>query len=166
VRISAGKGQMMTLRICAAALIASTVWAGTAAAQTRDVGEVFADFEDICLSYADQGYSIDIRASIDRLGFQFLGKNGDGEDSFNSNILQLIIGDKGCAFGMPNLPFDRMLEWTKQWVEYQGFTYTRMTQNPSGGEYWIWSGQDFQVALSEEEFPDHTPMSALILTRE
>ena len=67
---------------------------------------------------------------------------------------------------MPNLPFNQMLQWTMDWTAYQGFTYTRMTHNPNGGEYWIWSGQDFQVALSEEEFPDHTPMSALILTRQ
>jgi len=137
-----------------------------AAAQTRDVGEVFDEFEDICFSYAQGGYSIDIRASIDRLGFRFLGKNGDGEDTFNSRVLQLIIGDQGCAFGMPNLPFEQMLAWTMEWVEFQGLTYTRMTTNPSGGEYWIWSGRDFFVALSEETFPDQTPMSALILTRE
>jgi hypothetical protein len=156
----------MKLTICASALLVTILLAAPAAAQTRNVGDVFADFEDICLSYAEQGYSIDIRASIDRLGFNYLGKNDDGEDSYNSSILQLIIGEKGCAFGMPNLPFNQMLEWTMDWVEFQGFTYTRMTTNQSGGEYWIWSGQDFEVALSEEEFPDQTPMSALILTRE
>lgn len=158
--------RVMKLKICASALLVTMLFAAPAAAQTRNVGDVFADFEDICLSYAEQGYTIDIRASIDRLGFNYLGKNGDGEDSYNSSILQLIIGDKGCAFGMPNLPFNQMLEWTMDWVEFQGFTYTRMTTNQSGGEYWIWSGQDFEVALSEEEFPDQTPMSALILTRE
>lgn len=160
------EGHRMKLKICACAVIAASLTAVPAAAETRDVGQVFANFEDICLSYANQGYSIDIRASIDRLGFHYLGKNGDGEDSFNSSILQLIIGDKGCAFGMPNLPFNQMLQWTKDWVAYQGLTYTRMTRNPNGGEYWIWAGHDFHVALSEEEFPDHTPMSALILTRE
>ena len=156
----------MKLPISACALAAAMMLSPLQAeAQTRDVGEVFAEFEDICMSYAEEGYSIDIRASIDRLGYHFLGKNGDGEDTFNSRILQLIIGDKGCAFGMPHLPFDQMLAWTMEWVDFRGLTYTRMTTNPSGGEYWIWAGDDFHVALSEESFPDETPMSALILTR-
>ena len=137
-----------------------------AVGQNRSIGNVFRDFEMICFSYAEQGYSIDVRASIDQAGFQFLQKTNDGEDGYSLGVVQLIIGPKGCAFGMPELPFAQMSEWTTQWADINGLEIAQMTINARGGQYWVWDGQDFSVTLEEGEFPGGTPMSGLILTRE
>jgi len=137
-----------------------------AAGQNRSIGNVFRDFETICFSYAEQGYSIDVRASIDQAGFQYLQKTNDGEDGYSLGVVQLIIGRKGCAFGMPELPFAQMSEWTTQWANTNGLEIAQMTINARGGQYWVWDGQDFSVTLEEGEFPGGTPMSGLILTRE
>lgn len=151
--------------ICAFSLIVA-LSALPAAGQTRSIGDVFRNFETICLAYAEQGYSLDVRASIDRAGFQFLQKTGDGEDGYGLGAVQLIIGNKGCAFGMPELPFAQMSEWTTEWAMFNGLEIAQMKMNASGKQYWIWSGHDFSVVLEEGEFPGGTPMSGLILTRE
>jgi len=150
---------------CAMAAV-GVLLAWPAASQTRSIGNVFRDFEAICFAYAEQGYSIDVRASIDRSGFSFLQKTNDGEDGFSLGVVQLIIGRKGCAFGMPELPFTQMSEWTKEWATLNGLEIAQMTTNARGGQYWVWAGRDFSVALEEGEFPGGTPMSGLILTRE
>ena len=148
-------------------LTAAMVFAAPSAfAQTRSIGNVFRDFETICFTYAEQGYSLDVRASIDQAGFQFLQKTGDGEDGYGLGVIQLIIGNKGCAFGMPDLPFAQMSEWTTEWAMFNGLEIAQMETNASGKQYWIWSGNDFSVVLEEGEFPGGTPMSGLILTRE
>ncbi len=148
----------------AAALGVLLAW--PAASQTRSIGNVFRDFEAICFAYAEQGYSIDVRASIGRAGFSFLQKTNDGEDGYALGVVQLIIGQKGCAFGMPELPFAQMSEWTKDWASLNGLEFAQMTTNARGGQYWVWTGRDFFVALEEGEFPGGTPMSGLILKRE
>ena len=89
----------------------------------------------------------------------------NGADIYNSRLIQLVIDDNDCAFGMFQLPFVQMLEWTKQWIEEKGLAYAHTVKSPSGGEYWIWGGNEFFVGLQDNKFPDGTPMTGLILTR-
>jgi len=136
------------------------------AGQTRSIGDVFRDFETICFAYAEQGYSIDVRASIDQAGFQFLQKTNEGDDGYSLGVVQLIIGRTGCAFGMPELSFALMSEWTTEWATLNGLEFAQMATNSRGGQYWVWAGQNFSVVLEEGEFPGGTPMSGLILKRD
>jgi hypothetical protein len=156
----------MISRALICAVLAAIVCLSSLPARAQGIEGVFRDFETICFTYAEQGYSIDVRASIDRLGFQFAQKTDDGEDAYNSTSVQLIIGNKGCAFGMPYLPFARMLEWTQEWVMQNGFMLARTATSQSGGEYWIWHGMNFYVALEEHQFADGTTLSGLILTQD
>lgn len=151
--------------LCAIAAFGA-LFAFPAASQTRSIGNVFRNFEAICFAYAEQGYSIDVRASIDRAGFEFLQKTNDGADGYGLGVVQLVIGPNGCAFGMAELPFMQMSEWTTEWATLNGLEFASMSTTPRGGQYWVWSGHDFRVALEEGEFPGGTPMSGLILTRE
>ena len=89
----------------------------------------------------------------------------NGADIYNSRLIQLVIDDNDCAFGMFQLPFVQMLEWTKLWIEEKGLAYAHTVKSPSGGEYWIWGGNEFFAGLQDNKFPDGTPMTGLILTR-
>jgi hypothetical protein len=152
-----------------AALVGVACLCGSAFAQNDEkvsnIQDVFSDFEAICFNYGEHGYSVEVTYLIEKAGFRFVQRTRDGADIFNSNIVQLVIGEKACAFGMPRLPFVQMLEWTKQWIQDKGLTYTNTTKSGSGGEYWVWGGQTYFVGLEDDRFPDGTPLTGLILTR-
>ena len=161
----------MKIRVLAcAAVCTAALLAGSASAQTEEktnnIQDVFNDFEAICFNFGAHGYSLEITYLIETAGFKFVEKTQEGADIFTSNVVQLIIGDKACAFGMPRLPFAMMLGWTKEWIADKGLTYSNTSKSRSGGEYWIWGGNQFLVGLEDDKFPDGTPLTGLILTRE
>ena len=133
--------------------------------QTNSIEDLFAEFEAICFSYGVKGYSVETSFLIEAAGFKFMERARNGADIYNSRLIQLVIDDRDCAFGMFQLPFGQMLEWTKEWIGEKGLTYAHTVKSPSGGEYWIWAGKDFFVGLQDNKFPDGTPMTGLILTR-
>ena len=160
----------MKYRVAAfAALVGVAFMCGSASAQSEEkvnnIQDVFTDFEAICFNYGAHGYSVEVAYMIENSGFKFVQHTRDGADIFNSNVVQLVIGEKACAFGMPRLPFGQMLEWTKQWIQDKGLTYTNTTKSGSGGEYWVWNGNGFFVGLEDDRFPDGTPLTGLIVTR-
>src|SRR5882762_1718928 len=163
-------GSFVTISVVAyAAIAAAALMVSSASAQsdgkTQNIQDVFNDFEAICFNYGTNGYSLEVTYLIETAGFKFVEKTQDGADIFTSNIVQLIIGDKACAFGMPRLPFGLMLGWTKQWIAEKGLMYSNTSKSRSGGEYWIWGGNQFLVGLEDDKFPDGTPLTGLILTR-
>jgi hypothetical protein len=133
--------------------------------QTNSIEDLFNEFEAICFSYGEKGYSLETSFLIEAAGFKFVERARNGADVYNSRLIQLVIDDEDCAFGMFQLPFAQMLEWTKQWIAEKGLAYAHTAQSPSGGEYVIWGGKDFYVGLQDNKFPDGTPMTGLILTR-
>ena len=137
----------------------------SAVADTRNVQEVFRDFENICFSYAESGSGLELTLLIEQAGFVFVEKAKGGSDIFNSDIVQLVINEKTCAFGMPQLPFELMLEWTKDWATAKGLVQRESTKTHSGGQYWSWSGGGFDIGLEEDEFTNGVPLTALILLR-
>ncbi len=155
----------MGRRIACAIMWCSLTAASPALAQTHDIGEVFRNFEDICFSYAENGYGVDVAFLIEQAGFKFLQKAKDGTDIYNADYVQLVIGEHVCAFGMAELPYAQMLEWTKRWVETKGLSYSSTSKTPKGGQYWSWAGMGFNVGLEDDKFPDGTPLTGLILTR-
>lgn len=148
-----------------AAFVTGVGMAAQASAQTRDIGDVFRDFESICFSYAEHGYGIEQSFLIEQAGFKFLNKTSDGSDVYNSDATQLVIGEKACAFGMRGLPFEQMLQWTKTWVMSKGFANGVGAKNPHGQQFWAWSGEGYNVVLEDDKFPDGTPITGLVLTR-
>ena len=160
----------MNIRVFAcAAVCAAALLVGSASAQTEEktnnIQDVFNDFEAICFNFGAQGYSLEVTYLIETAGFKFVEKTQEGADIYPSNVVQLIIGEKACAFGMPRLPFGLMLGWTKEWIADKGLAYSNTSQSRSGGEYWIWGGNQFLVGLEDDKFPDGTPLTGLILTR-
>src|SRR5215510_5000680 len=139
--------------------------APSAAQQTNSIEDLFSNFEAICFSYGEHGYSLETNFLVESAGFKFVEHARNGADVYNSRLIQLVIDDEDCAFGMFQLPFAQMLEWTKQWIAEKGLAYAHTAKSPSGGEYWIWGGTDFFVGLQDNKFPDGTPMTGLILTR-
>lgn len=150
--------------LCVAAVIAQPAFAQSDE-KTHNIQDVFSDFEAICFNYGQNGYSIEVTYLIETAGFKFIEKSQDGADVYASSIVQLIISDRSCAFGMPRLPFGQMLEWTKQWLTEKGLSYSNTTKTRSGGDYWIWGGNKFFVGLEDDKFPDGTPVTGLVLTR-
>ena len=160
----------MNIRVFAcAAVCTAALLVGSASAQTEEktnnIQDVFNDFEAICFNFGAQGYSLEVTYLIETAGFKFVEKTQEGADIYTSNVVQLIIGEKACAFGMPRLPFGLMLGWTKEWIADKGLTYSNTSQSRSGGEYWIWGGNQYLVGLEDDKFPDGTPLTGLILTR-
>jgi hypothetical protein len=154
------------LRLAASAvLLAAIAAASPVRAQTHDIGVVFRDFESICFRFAESGYGVDVAYLIEEAGFKFVLKAKDGTDIFNSSDVQLVIGERACAFGMAQLPYDQMLQWTKTWVEARGLTFTSTSKTPKGGQYWQWSGMGFNIGLQDDKFPDGTPLTGLVLIR-
>jgi hypothetical protein len=156
---------MLRRRVTWAIVSAALATAGPACAQTHDIGNVFRNFEAICFSFAQSGYGVDVTFLIEQAGFKFVQKAKDGTDIYNSDDVQLVIGERACAFGMAQLPYAQMLEWTKHWVESKGLTYTSTSKTPKGGQYWQWAGMGFNVGLQDDQFPDGTPLTGLVLTR-
>jgi hypothetical protein len=148
----------------AVALLLVTVVPSTAQ-QTNSIEDLFSEFEAICFSYGENGYSLETTFLIEAAGFKFVERARNGADVYNSRLIQLVIDDNDCAFGMFQLPFRQMLEWTKAWIEDKGLKYAHTMKSPSGGEYWIWGNKDFFVGLQDHKYPDGTPMTGLILTR-
>src|SRR5262245_25317440 len=148
-----------------AAIVALLMAAPSAAQQTNSIEDLFSNFEAICFSYGEHGYSLETNFLIESAGFKFVEHARNGADVYNSRLIQLVIDDEDCAFGMVQLPFAQMLEWTKQWIAEKGLAYAHTMKSPSGGEYWIWSSKAFYVGLQDNKFPDGTPMTGLILTR-
>ncbi len=136
-----------------------------ASAQNHDIREVFRDFEALCLDYAANGYNLDMALLIEKAGFKFVQKTHDGSDVFNADAIQLVIGEKGCALGIPSLPFGQMSEWTAHWADVQRLVDTMVAPSPAGPKYRVWAGMGFDVRLQEDKFPDGTPLTGLILTR-
>ena len=160
----------MTIRAFASAVAVAFLMAVPGAAQprpaeTNSIEDLFSEFEAICFSYGEHGYSLETSFLIESAGFKFVERARNGADVYNSRLIQLVIDDNDCAFGMFQLPFRQMLEWTKQWISDKGLTYAHTAKSPSGGEYWIWGGKDFFVGLQDNKYPDGTPMTGLILTR-
>jgi hypothetical protein len=151
--------------LASAVAVALSVAAPVAAQQTNSIQDLFEEFEAICFSYGVKGYSLETSFLIEAAGFKFVERARNGADIYNSRLIQLVIDDRDCAFGMVQLPFGQMLEWTKEWIGEKGLTYAHTVKSPSGGEYWIWAGKDFFVGLQDNKFPDGTPMTGLILTR-
>lgn len=148
-----------------AVAVALSVAAPSVAQQTNSIQDLFSEFEAICFSYGAKGYSVETSYLIESAGFKFVQRARNGADIYNSRLIQLVIDDRDCAFGMVQLPFAQMLEWTKQWIAEKGLAYAHTAKSPSGGEYWIWGGKDFYVGLQDNKFPDGTPLTGLILTR-
>ena len=154
------------LRAFASAVAVALLMASPSSAQqTNSIEDLFSEFEAICFSYGDKGYSLETSYLIEAAGFKFVQRARNGADIYNSRLIQLVIDDKDCAFGMVQLPFAQMLEWTKQWISEKGLAYAHTAKSPSGGEYWIWGGKNFYVGLQDNKFPDGTQMTGLILTR-
>jgi hypothetical protein len=135
------------------------------ASETNSIEDLFSEFEAICFSYGAHGYSVETTLLIEEAGFKFVERARNGADVYNSRLIQLVIDDNDCAFGMFQLPFRQMLEWTKEWIAEKGLNYAHTVKSPSGGEYWIWGGDEFFVGLQDNKYPDGTPMTGLILTR-
>ena len=160
----------MKIRVLAyAALSAAAFMVSSASAQTgektNNIEDVFNDFEAICFNYGANGYSLEVTYLIETAGFKFVEKTQDGADIFTSNLVELMISEKTCAFGMPRLPFGLMLGWTKEWIAEKGLVYSNTSKSRSGGEYWIWASNQFLVGLEDDKFPDGTPLTGLVLTR-
>ena len=158
----------MNLRAFASALSLAFLTAIPGAGQaqeTNSIEDLFSEFESICFSYGQHGYSVETTYLIEAAGFKFIERARNGAEIYNSRLIQLVIDDNDCAFGMFQLPFRQMLEWTKEWIELKGLTYAHTVKSPSGGEYWIWGGKDFFVGVQDNKYPDGTPMTGLILTR-
>jgi len=163
-------GSFVKIRVLAyAAIAAAAFMVSSASAQTEEktnnIQDVFNDFEAICFNYGANGYSLEVTYLIETAGYKFVERTRDGADIFTSNIVELMISDKTCAFGMPRLPFGLMLGWTKEWIAGKGLTYSNTSKSRSGGEYWIWGGNQFLVGLEDDKFPYGTPLTGLILTR-
>ena len=148
-----------------AAVLTAMSAVSAVSAETHNVREVFRDFEAVCFSYAQNGFGVELNLLIEQAGFTFVEKASDGSDVFNADAVQLIIGEKTCAFGMAQLPFDAMLGWTKDWAATQGLMHTIESKSRHGGQYWIWAGNDFDIALEEDSFANGVPLTALILVR-
>src|SRR5262245_7496420 len=133
--------------------------------ETNSIEDLFDEFEAICFSYGENGYSVETSYLIEAAGFKFVQRARSGADVYTSRLIQLVIDDRDCAFGMFQLPFAQMLEWTKQWIADKGLMYAHTVKSPSGGEHWIWGGKDFFVGLQDNKYTDGTPMTGLILTR-
>lgn len=138
--------------------------ASAASAESNNIGDVFENFETICFSYATDGYSVELYFLIENAGFKSYGIS-DGDDVYNSRLVQLIIGEKGCAFGIPNLPFAQMLEWTKSWADTEGLSYKNAGKRSNGGAFWTWSRKEFDITLEEDRFPDGSQLTGLVLNR-
>jgi hypothetical protein len=151
--------------LASAVAVALSVAGPVAAQQTNSIQDLFEEFERICFSYGVKGYSLETSFLIEAAGFKFVERARNGADIYNSRLIQLVIDDRDCAFGLVQLPFEQMLGWTKEWIGEKGLTYAHTVKSPSGGEYWIWAGKDFFVGLQDNKFPDGTPMTGLILTR-
>ena len=151
--------------VAVAFLMAVPGAAQSRSAETNSIEDLFSEFEAICFSYGERGYSVETSFLIEAAGFKFIERARNGADIYNSRLIQLVIDDNDCAFSMFQLPFAQMLEWTKEWIELKGLTYAHTVKSPSGGEYWIWGGKDFFVGLQDNKYPDGTPMTGLILTR-
>ena len=132
----------------------------------REVGDVLRNFETICLTDMQTGYSLEIKLFIEKAGYKF-ASNNRGYDIFNSNIGQLIIGDTSCSMGMPGLDFTRMWELTKPWAERHGFERFSQATSTSGGQRWEGydNGDAVQLALEENKFPDGMALTGLIVGR-
>ena len=150
--------------LCVAALMAQPALAQSEE-KTHNIQDVFSDFEAICFNHGSNGYSLEVTYLIENAGFKFVEKSQDGADVFATSIVQLIINDRTCAFGMPRLPFGQMLEWTKQWLTEKGLVYNNTSKTRTGGDYWIWGSNTFFVGLEDDKFPDGTPVTGLVLTR-
>lgn len=146
--------------VCLAAAFATP-----ASAQNHDIREVFQEFEALCFDYAANGFNLDLELLIEKAGFTFVQKGHDGSSIYNGEAIQLVIGEKACAFGMPQLPFPQMSEWTAQWADVQKLIEAMELPNTAGSRYRIWSGMGFDIRLQEDKFPDGTPLTGLILTR-
>ena len=156
----------MTLRLHAYAAASIAVFlAGQARAENHDIREVFHEFEALCFDYAANGYNLDLELLIEKAGFKFVQKAHDGSSIYNGEAIQLVIGEKACAFGMPQLPFPQMAEWTAQWADIQKLVEAMELPSTAGPRYRLWSGMGFDIRLQEDKFPDGTPLTGLILTR-
>jgi hypothetical protein len=154
------------LRFLACAMLSAALASATPVrAQSHDIGQVFRDFEAICFNFAEQGYGVDVTFQIEQAGFKFLQKAKDGTDIFNNSDAQLVLGEKACAFGMAQLPYSQMLEWTKQWMLAKGLAFASSTKTPKGGQYTLFTGMSFNVGLEANQFPDGTPLTGLILIK-
>lgn len=136
-----------------------------AAPPQRSVGDVFRNFEAICMTDLMSGYSLDVKLFIEKADFEFQ-QNEHGYDIYNSDLGQLIIAEKSCSMGMPGLPFDTMLGLTKSWAERRGFTETRQSKSTSGGRRWEWKNGAFGLALEENSFANGIPLTGLVSWRE
>ncbi len=155
----------MSKRLITTFAVGALMIAQPACAETHDIGQVFRDFESICFAYVEEGYGVDVSFLIEQAGFKFVQKAKDGTDIFNNGDAQLVIGEKACAFGMPQLPYSQMLEWTKQWTEAKGLAYASSSKTPKGGQYTLFSGMGFNIGLEDNRFPDGTPLTGLILIK-
>src|SRR6267378_5560 len=102
-------GSFVKIRVLAyAAIAAAAFMVSSASAQTEEktnnIQDVFNDFEAICFNFGAHGYSLEVTYLIETAGFKFVEKTQEGADIYTSNVVQLIIGEKACAFGMPRLP--------------------------------------------------------------
>jgi hypothetical protein len=156
----------MHRRIAWTVLSAAMAAATPALAETHDIGQVFRDFETICFSYAETGYGVDVAFLIEQAGYTFVKKTKDDSDIFfNADGVQLLVGSRTCAFGMEELPYAQMLEWTKAWMEMKGLSPASTSKTPKGGQYWQWAGMGFNVGLQDDKLPDGTPLTGLVLMR-
>lgn len=154
------------LRLLACGVLSVVLAATTPArSQTHDIGQVFRDFETICFAFAEEGYGVDVTFLIEETGFKFLQKAKDGTDIYNNKDAQLVIGEKACAFGMAQLPYSQMLEWTKQWTAAKGMALGSTSKTPKGGQYTLFTGMGFNIGLEANQFPDGTPLTGLILLK-
>ena len=155
----------MLRMIASAALTAALTTSTVAHAQSHDIGQVFRDFESICFTFAEEGYGLDVTFLIEQAGFKFLQEAKDGTSIYNNDDAQLVIGGKACAFGMAQLPYAQMLEWTTQWTVAKGLAFTSTSKTPKGGQYTLFTGMGFNIGLEANQFPDGTPLTGLILLR-
>lgn len=131
----------------------------------RNTGDVFRNFEAICLTDMANGYSLDVKLLIEKADFEFQRSNR-GFDIYNSYLGQLIISDRSCSMGMPDLPFETMLGLTTRWAERRGFITATPSPSTSGGQRLEWKNGANGLALEENHFPDGTPLTGLIMWKE
>ena len=116
----------MNTRAFASAAAAVLLLAVPGAAQPQksepnSIEDLFSEFEAICFTYGERGYSLETTFLIEAAGFKFIERARNGADIYNSRLIQLVIDDNDCAFGMFQLPFGQMLEWTKEWIELKAY---------------------------------------------
>lgn len=154
----------MYRRVAYTAIAAIITLTSQARAEDRNIKDVFQAFESICFSYAQNGYGVDVSFLIEQAGFKFIQRQKSGNDVYYSDTVQLIIGDRACAFGIAQLPYGQMLEWTKSWVANVGLADSAHDQSPKA-HYWAWAGMGFHVRLEDANLPDGTHLTGLILVR-